>query len=136
MQEWESARHAKVYMQRCKCRDCHYNYTKGRDKYPLSLKRQALQLYLEGLGFRSIGRVLKVSHVSVYNWIRVFGNKVKQLQSSNNIAVTEIDEMHSYITSKKTAAGFGLLLIDMERNLSMLSLETELQRQVKSYGTK
>jgi len=27
----------------------------------------------------------------------------------------EIDEMHSYIASKKTIAGYGLLLIDMEK---------------------
>ncbi|MFT4967609.1 MAG: transposase, partial [Candidatus Deianiraeaceae bacterium] len=36
----------------------------------LNLKRLALELYLEGLGFRSISRILKVSHVSIYNWIR------------------------------------------------------------------
>ena len=27
-------------------------------------------MYLEGLGFRSIGRILKVSNVSVLNWIK------------------------------------------------------------------
>ena len=56
-------------VQRYKCKNCGYNFTKGRTSKPTSLKRLALQLYLEGLGFRSIGRVLKVSHVSVYKWI-------------------------------------------------------------------
>jgi DNA-binding NarL/FixJ family response regulator len=37
----------------------------------MSVKRQALQLYLEGLGFRSIGRFLGVSHVSVQKQKRI-----------------------------------------------------------------
>lgn len=40
-----------------------------------TLYLQAVELYLEGLGFRSIDRFLKVSHVMAYNWIRVFGQK-------------------------------------------------------------
>jgi transposase-like protein len=53
--------------QRYKCHKCGYNYTveiKCTAK-PISLKRQALQLYLEGLGFRTIGRFLSISHISV-----------------------------------------------------------------------
>ncbi len=51
--------------QRYKCSDCGYNYTVELKStaFSTSVKRQALQLYLEGLGFRSIGRVLGVSHV-------------------------------------------------------------------------
>ena len=33
----------------------------------MEIKRQALQLYLEGLGFRAIGRLLGVSNVAVLN---------------------------------------------------------------------
>jgi len=39
-------------------------------------KRFALELYLEGLGFRSIGRILKVSHVSIFNWIKQYGQNL------------------------------------------------------------
>ena len=60
--------------QRYTCKDCGYNYTVERNSIyrskPDSMKRQALQLYLEDLGSRSIGRILQVSHVSVYNWIK------------------------------------------------------------------
>ncbi|MDR6548162.1 transposase-like protein [Chryseobacterium rhizosphaerae] len=55
------------------------------------IKRQALQLYLEGLGFRSIGCFLGVSHVSVYNWIKSFGGKLDKLKSEAAIEVVEID---------------------------------------------
>ena len=51
--------------QRYTCKDCGYNYPvvqKSTSK-PDSIKRKALQLYLEGLGFRSIGRILQVRRV-------------------------------------------------------------------------
>ena len=81
-------------------------------------KRQALELYLEGLGFRSIGRLLKFSHVTIYNWIRQYGKNLELLQNKHKICVTEIDEMHTYIGSKKTQSGSGLLLIDMGKDSS------------------
>jgi hypothetical protein len=100
-----------------------------------SVKKQALHLYLEGLGFRSIGRILRVSNVSVLNWIRDFGKKVQELNSdSQPIEMVEVDEMHSYIGSKKTTAGYGLLLIDMEKDSSISLLATEEVKQRKSFG--
>ncbi|MBT7491464.1 MAG: IS1 family transposase [Bacteroidetes bacterium] len=89
--------------QRYTCKDCGYNYTveKKSTLKPDSMKRQALELYLEGLGFRSIGRFLKVSHVSVYNWIKAFGDEIEKIRSDQKIEVVEIDEMHTYIGNKK-----------------------------------
>jgi len=42
-----------------------------------------------------------------------------EIRSNKAIEVVEIDEMHSYIASKKTIAGYGLLLIDIGKNLSI-----------------
>jgi hypothetical protein len=99
------------------------------------MKKQALHLYLEGLGFRSIGRFLGVSNVSVLNWIRGFGKEVQQLnQESQEIELVEVDEMHSYIGSKKTTVGYGLLLIDMGKDSSISLLATEATRRQKSFG--
>jgi len=75
-----------------------------------------LQLYLEGLGFRSIGRFLGVSHVSVQNWIKKFGPELEDLQSENEISIVEMDEMHTYIGNKKNIAGSGLLLIELGKS--------------------
>jgi transposase-like protein len=90
--------------QRYKCKECGCNYTvelKSTAK-PKSLKIQALHMYLEGLGFRSIGRILGVSNVSVLKWIREFGQKAQELNRENHqIEMVEVDEMHSYIGSKK-----------------------------------
>ncbi len=52
--------------QRYLCRECDYTYTTphGHGK-PKDLKRKALELYLDGMGFRAIGRHLDVSNVAV-----------------------------------------------------------------------
>tara|TARA_Y100000389_G_scaffold205147_1_gene264156 strand:+ start:20563 stop:20943 length:381 start_codon:yes stop_codon:yes gene_type:complete len=121
-------------VQRYKCKDCNYNYTKGRNCKDKSLKRFALELYLEGLGFRSIGRLIKVSHVSVCNWVKQYGQSLDLLQNDHKVCLTEIDEMHSYVGSKKTQCGSGLLLIDMQKNSSTSLLATDRQRRGKSFG--
>ena len=100
--------------QRHKCRSCGYRHTvRQRGRIDAATKRDALQLYLEGLGFRSIGRFLRCSHVAVYNWIRAHGESIEAIRSAAGVEVVEMDEMHTYIGSKKTIAGPGLLLIEM-----------------------
>ena len=116
------------------------NYRAAKKKYAGSkkqeLKRDALILYLEGLGFRSIGRYLKISHVAVYNWIKSYGKKLEELKSDEVVQVVEIDELHTYIMSKKTTVGYGLLLIDIGKNSSIAFLAPEARKLGKSYGRK
>ena len=116
--------------QRYKCHDCGYNYSVELKSTasPTSVKRQALQLYLEGLGFRSIGRFLGVSHVSVQKWIKKFGRELEDLKSENEISIVEMDEMHTYIGNKKNIAGYGLLLIELGKNSSTALLAAEEQK--------
>ena len=101
--------------QRYLCKSCghHYTVSKRSGTSDSATRRQVLELYLEGLGFRSIGRVLKFSNVSILNWIRGFGEQLDGIKSSDPVAVMGLDEMHSYIGSKKRLAGYGLLLIEM-----------------------
>lgn len=100
--------------QRYKCKSCGLNFTiekKGRGK-PESQKRMALHLYLEGMGFRGIGRVLKVSNVAVLKWIRSFGEKVKELRKEvkpETVEVMELDEMWHYVKKKETMLGLDCL---------------------------
>lgn len=50
-----------------KCKSCGYRHAVKHLGKSTTIKRQAFELYLEGLGFRYIGRFLKCSHVAVYN---------------------------------------------------------------------
>ena len=106
--------------QRFKCKQCHHRFTVELKStaQPESTKRQALMLYLEGLGFRSIGRFLGVSHVAIYKWIKSFGQQLENIKSEQKIQVVELDEMYTYISSKKIIVGSGLLLIEMGKNSS------------------
>lgn len=122
--------------QRYKCKDCSFRYTveykAGITPY---LKRLALMLYLEGMGFRSIGRVLGVSNVAILNWIRAFGLKAGELpEIKEDIKQVEIDEMHSYVGTKKTKDGSGLLLISWEEGGYNVLLATGQQKRVTGYG--
>ena len=104
--------------QRYLCKECGYRHTVEYVGKPPDLKRLALEMYLEGLGFRSIGRILKVSNVAVLKWIRSFGEQVESLRREESAEIIEMDELHTYIQSKKTTAGYGLLLIDMGKDSS------------------
>ncbi len=120
--------------QRWRCRACTYRHTVQQRGTDVRIKRQALELYLEGLGFRSIGRILKVSHVAVYNWIKAHGKKIDTLRSQDKVEIVEIDEMHTYIGSKKTIAGSGLLLIALGESSSSACLAGEAPLRVKRCG--
>jgi transposase-like protein len=122
--------------QRYQCHDCGYNYSVELKSTAssASVKRQALQLYLEGLGFRSIGRLLGVSHVSVQNWIKKFGQDLEDLKSENEIAIVELDEMHTYIGNKKNIAGYGLLLIELGKSSSTALLVAEERKSDNNSG--
>ncbi len=122
--------------QRYLCKACKYRFTVEHIGKSNKHKRDALILYLEGLGFRSIGRFLNVSHVAVFNWIKAFGEKIGELRSSDDIEVVEIDEMHTYIGSKKTSFGSGLLLIELGKDSSTVKLVQEVRKQEKSFGKK
>ena len=124
--------------QRWRCKNCRYDYTVIQKSTSISVekKRIAIELYLEGLGFNAIARTLKVSHVAVLKWVKKYGLQAAELRSSKTIEVMEIDEMHSYIGSKKTISGFGLLLIDMGKDLSTSYWVKGTGRPAKSFGEK
>jgi transposase len=99
-------------------------------------------MYLEGLGFRSIGRILRISYGTVYVWIKEWGSKVSLPRSESSAKIVELDEMHTYVGQKKTTVGYGwlvslvepLLLIDLEKSISILSVGIVPQKQVKNSG--
>ena len=113
--------------QRYMCKGCGYLYTVN--KIGKQLEKQyvirSLQLYLEGLGFRSIERIMGVSHVSVINWVKKYGKNVEVLRKEDKPGVeVEVDELYSYIGTKKTKYGSGLLLTGNVKGYWVLSQET------------
>ncbi len=56
--------------QRYRGKSCGYRHTVAYKGHREAVKCQALAMYLEGLGFRPIGRLRNGSHVAVYQWIK------------------------------------------------------------------
>jgi transposase-like protein len=67
----------------------------------------ALKLYLEGLGFRAIGRLLQISYGTLYAWVKKWESQVYFPKNTENVKFMELDEMHTYVGSKK-------LLLDLD----------------------
>jgi transposase-like protein len=53
-----------------------YSVEKKSDVKSEETRRMALEMYLEGLGFKAIGRLLRISFGAVYQWIK---NEEKKL---------------------------------------------------------
>ena len=124
--------------QRYKCKQCSLNYTvEFKAGIKPEYKRLALMMYLEGLGLRSIGRILGVSAVAVMNWIKHIGLKAGDLPMGKvSIKEVEIDEMHTYIGSKKTKDGYGWLLIRWNENGYNMYVATEQPIRETGFGKK
>lgn len=104
-------------MQRYKCKKCSCNYTKSNQRgYPKELKNMALRMYLEGVGFRDIGRILGVSNVTVLYWVKNDARKLSAIRSREpkNVSLMKIDELCTYVVKKTSEYGCGWLLIEIQ----------------------
>ena len=112
--------------QRYKCKRCAYHFSvptmqRGIDQQYVQL---CMKLYLEGMGFRAIERVVGVSHVSVINWVKKYGQELAHAsehseasehshasehseasEHKKKLSAVELDELCSYVGNKKKALG-------------------------------
>lgn len=70
------------------CLDCNRQFTgtfSPSQKSSNDLKSECLQMYLNGLGFRAIERIKKVSHVTVMNWVKKLGERLDDAPEPESI---------------------------------------------------
>lgn len=99
--------------QRYRCKDCNYFFTvlKEGKKIDSYYVVKALQLYLEGLSFREIERLLGVSHVSVSNWVKQY--KIKRPESMAyrpNYQILKHNELISFLEERENIQDAGLVV--------------------------
>ena len=92
------------------CKSCDYSFTVARLKKGIEpdIIRLCLKLYLEGLVFSFIGRLVSVSHVRVINWMEKYAQQIGVLKSPklpHKATAVELDELHSYLELKKLIIG-------------------------------
>lgn len=96
-------------LQRYRCTVCGYNFTAtGPRGKPAAMKALALLLYGMGnAGYRMIARLLGVSHVSVYNWIRAEAATLPEPEPTGETVVLTLDEMWHFLKKRLRSSGFG-----------------------------
>lgn len=102
--------------QRYRCKDCNYYYSvdkigKSIDSYYVI---KALQLYIEGVTYREIERILGVSHVSVMNWVRKFAvEKPINTEYHPTYHVLDHQELKELIDNKEMIKSKGMLITEL-----------------------
>jgi transposase-like protein len=88
--------------QRFQCQQCARFYILAPQPrgYEADLRHQAVRLYVEGLSFRKIARILSVHHQTVINWIRQDEAIRPPAPLPKNVEVTEMDELYTFLQKK------------------------------------
>lgn len=65
-------------------------------------------MYVNGMGFRGIERVKGVHHTTVICWLKQVGANLPNAYRPDTIPeVGELDELETFVGSKKTKSGSG-----------------------------
>ncbi|WP_020600192.1 IS1/IS1595 family N-terminal zinc-binding domain-containing protein [Spirosoma panaciterrae] len=112
--------------QRFRCRQCNYNFTvdkvgKGISTYYVI---KALQLYIEGVSFREIERLLGISHVSVMNWVKKYQIKVPEKNTYHpTYKILNHKELAEFITNKENVEGAGMIITELGDKFMLIKWE-------------
>ncbi|MGY6561327.1 MAG: transposase [Luteibaculaceae bacterium] len=112
--------------QRYTCKKCNYNFTvnklgKSIDKYYVI---KALQLYLEGLSYREIERLLGVSHVSVINWVKQY--KIEKIVDDSYHPAYQIlnqKELQNFMSNPNNLQGHGMIITEVGDKYMLIKWE-------------
>lgn len=112
--------------QRFLCKSCNYYFTVNKlgkkiDSYYVT---KALQLYLEGLSYREIERIIGVSHVSISNWVKEF--KLKRPAHSNyhpSYKIFKHHELVEYLKNKNEMTGAGMIITELGDKFMLIKWE-------------
>ena len=112
--------------QRYLCKKCNYFFTVNKigkkiDDYYVT---KALQLYLEGVSFREIERIIGVSHVTISNWVKAFN--IKKPSHANYHPTYKILshlELIEYVKNKKLLSGAGMIITELGDKFMLIKWE-------------
>jgi uncharacterized protein YjcR len=86
---------------------------------------KALQLYVEGVSYREIERVLGISHVSVMNWVKTYG--IKRPQHNENYHPTykilKHEELAKYVGCSENVKGSGMIITEIGDKFMLIKWE-------------
>ena len=112
--------------QRYKCKNCSYFFTVSKlgkriDNYMVI---KALQLYIEGVSYREIERLLGISHVSVMNWVKKYKVKApKNAAYRPTYSILTHKELLEKMTEPDFLSGSGMMLTELGDKYMMIKWE-------------
>jgi len=68
------------------------------------MRQQALQLYVDGMNLRRIGRHLGLHHRTVSLWVKAHAASLPQAPMPEEVKEAEMDELFTFIGNKKTGS--------------------------------
>jgi|GEM_PF-56044 len=104
--------------QRYKCKSCNYYFSvqKLGKKINDYVVIKALQLYIEGISYREIERILGVSHVSVMNWVKTY--KMQRPFGDSPVKTSHkvlgFHELQEFIAIKENMRNSGTIITAIE----------------------
>ena len=93
-----------VGSQRYKCMQCGSKYTpvqKARG-YDQETRKKAIQLYVDGMNLRRIGRHLGLHHRTVSLWVQAYAQGITRVPIPTEVETAELDELFTFIGDKKS----------------------------------
>ncbi|BAQ61880.1 hypothetical protein GM3708_3506 (plasmid) [Geminocystis sp. NIES-3708] len=95
------------------CVDCGRQFIdysqRGSKGYDDALRRECLKMYVNGLGFRAIERIKGIHHTTIINSVKAVGELLPDSYNPESTPqVGELDELQTFVGSKKTKCGYGL----------------------------
>ncbi|MBC3787957.1 IS1 family transposase [Spirosoma utsteinense] len=112
--------------QRFRCKTCQYNFTV--DKVGKSISTyyviKALQLYIEGVSFREIERLLGISHVSVMNWVKKYQIKAPENNTYHpTYKILNHKELIDFYSDRKNIEGAGMIVTELGDKFMIIKWE-------------
>jgi len=112
--------------QRYKCKTCGYHYSVDKVGREVSSYYviKALQLYVEGVSYREIERLLGVSHVSVMNWVKKYGVRApRQTDYHPTYKILTQKELAEFFLNPQNLKGAGLMVTELGDKYMMIRWE-------------
>lgn len=112
--------------QRYKCKRCNYNFTVNKlgkriDQYYVT---KALQLYLEGLSYREIERILGISHVTIMKWVKKYQiKKAFQNDYHPTYKICNAEDLALFFSKRENLKGAGVIVTELGNKFMLIKWE-------------
>lgn len=112
--------------QRYRCKSCNYFFTVLKDGKHIDpyYVIKALQLYIEGVTYREIERILGISHVSVMNWVKKYHIKAPENHEYRpTYRVLSQPELLAFFADKDALRGAGCMITELGDKFMVIKWE-------------